>query len=515
MRAVEPHVLDAIVRALDPRGLQTRGDVLGHLGEDGDLALDGFLLLAVLHVPANILDESLLGPIVHDTFPERARGVEILGADFTQERDRSAGKVAMQTVQVDGALLELDGLDAAQIVGTRPLVEEGHVAVALEVPDGVAHARLVDGQLLVVDTDTVTVRIRVGEQSRLQDGIGRGLDARGHVSWVEGDLLDLGEVVLRVLVQGQLADLAKGELSLGPDVRHVEHVDLLLLPELFGLLGGHGLHLHRPGGVVALLDGLVEILLRVVGGLLAGLFLRHELGALVAEDVELGVDPLAVLVEQLDGVTEVAVHEAPSVGDASIAEEDHDLVDGLGVLRQVVPEGGGVVHVCQVRRWVALLGVDEDGELRRVAEEEHGSVVGNDIPVAFFSSELDGETARVTRAVVRSRLAAHGGEANRNGALCSLLEDVGLAEILEGFRRLEGSMGTTTLGVDDALRNALAVEVGEEINQMEILQQERAILSYTLNLVRVWHRDAIAGAVHDILSLAVSIDDIAVHAFLG
>jgi hypothetical protein len=39
-------------------------------------------------------------------------------------------------------------------------------------------------------------------------------------------------------------------------------------------------------------------------------------------------------------------------------------------------------------------------ELRWISEEEYGSVVGNDIPVAFSSPELDREASRVTSAVV-------------------------------------------------------------------------------------------------------------------
>ena len=47
---------------------------------------------------------------------------------------------------------------------------------------------------------------------------------------VEGYLLDFGEVVLGILIEGELANFAEGELLVWPDVGEVEDVDLLLLP---------------------------------------------------------------------------------------------------------------------------------------------------------------------------------------------------------------------------------------------------------------------------------------------
>ena len=46
---------------------------------------------------------------------------------------------------------------------------------------------------------------------------------------------------------------------------------------------------------------------------------------------------------------------------------------------------------------VGLEGVDEIRELDRVADEEHFEVVADQIPVAVFGVELDGEAARVAQ----------------------------------------------------------------------------------------------------------------------
>lgn len=155
---------------------------------------------------------------------------------------------------------------------------------------------------------------------------------------VKRDLFDFGEVVGRVLVQRELADFAEREFGVWPDVCEIEDVDLLCFPEVFGLLCCHGLDLERPLGEIAFLDCLVEVFLGVVWGLGGGVFLCDELGALLGFHMELAVYPLALLVDEFDGVAEVAVHESIAVWNTGVAHQDHDLVDGLWVLGKVVPE---------------------------------------------------------------------------------------------------------------------------------------------------------------------------------
>ena len=59
----------------------------------------------------------------------------------------------------------------------------------------------------------------------------------------------------------------------------------------------------------------------------------------MGDQVELEVDSVAVLVDELNSVAEVTVHEAVAVWDAAVAHEDYNLMDGLWVLGEVVPEG--------------------------------------------------------------------------------------------------------------------------------------------------------------------------------
>ena len=74
--------------------------------------------------------------------------------------------------------------------------------------------------------------------------------------------------------------------------------------------------------------------------------------------------------------------------------------------------------------------VVEIGELGRVANEEHGSVVANKVPVAVLRVKLHRETARVSGGVGGSRLASHGGEASEYGGLLSDIgQEFGFADI--------------------------------------------------------------------------------------
>lgn len=202
--------------------------------------------------------------------------------------------------------------------GVRAVVAvDGHGAVSLERVEGVEG--LVDGDLLVVHTETVAVGIRVGEEAGLQDGVGGGLNAGDQVGGGEGGLLDLGKVVLGVLVEGELAKLAQRHLALRPDLGQVKDVPL----ELLGLLRGQGLDVDGPAGVLAALDGLEEVLgvpVRVLGRHLAGFLVGEGLVALVRLEVNLDVDEGAVGLGPLVGVARVAVHVSVRVRGAAVGE---------------------------------------------------------------------------------------------------------------------------------------------------------------------------------------------------
>ena len=67
--------------------------------------------------------------------------------------------------------------------------------------------RALTGSCGVVDAEAVAVRVAVGEEAALQHLVGRRPDPGHEVGRIEGGLLDLGEVVVGVAVEHQLADL--------------------------------------------------------------------------------------------------------------------------------------------------------------------------------------------------------------------------------------------------------------------------------------------------------------------
>ena len=279
--AVEAQVGDAVV-TLHARGfLEAGGEVGAYFAEDGDLAFDDFFFAAGGHVAGDVADEAFFGVFIEDFLPKIAGGVEVFGTDLGEEGYGVGGEFAVDFVEIDGTLAELDRLDGGEVVRAGTLVVESHVAVPLEVGYTVFGSCRVDRKLLVIDPDTVTMGVRVGEKTRLQDWIGRRLDTGYHMGWIKSNLLDFSKIILGVLVELEAAYFAKGKLFVGPDMGQVEGVDLLLLPQFFGLLGSHRLEGYSPRGEFSTLDGLEQILLGVIGRLGGGIFLCDELGALV------------------------------------------------------------------------------------------------------------------------------------------------------------------------------------------------------------------------------------------
>lgn len=106
---------------------------------------------------------------------------------------------------------------------------------------------------------------------------------------------------------------------------------------------------------------------------------------------------------------------------------------------------------------------------------------------------------------MRTRLATDGRKPHSDRALLARLEEVRHADIVQGVGGLVVTVGATTLSVDNTLRNALAVEVGEQVDQVEVLQEQGTVLADSLRFVWVRHRGAIAGGVESILRRGVPV----------
>jgi len=158
-------------------------------------------------------------------------------------------------------------------------------------------------------------------------------------------------------------------------------------------------------------------------------------------------------------------------------------MDRLGVLGEVVPEH---ISILEMGLGVTLLGVDEMRELGWVTDEEDGSVVEHPVEIALLSTDLDGETSGVAGGIGRAALATDGGETDGHLGLGSdILEELDCGDIREGVSRLEVTVGSGTLGVDDTLGNAFSVEVSEKIDVVEILEKERPVDASALSGIRL------------------------------
>ena len=225
----------------------------------------------------------------------------------------------------------------------------GHLAVegVLIRRDG----RTVHGKLLVVDAQTVAGGIVVGEGAAQQHTVGREAGALDGVGRGEGRLLDLGEEVLRVAVQGEPADGVQRIVLVWPHLGDVEGIKAVVL----GIVVGHQLHLDGPRRVVAVSNVIEQILaveVRVIPDDGLGLVGGHGVDALVADEVVLHPGDLPLGVHPRVGVRGVAVHGAVAERNASRAHEVGDLV---GRLRGEAPVVVHHVGAAQARVWQALL----------------------------------------------------------------------------------------------------------------------------------------------------------------
>ena len=79
-------------------------------------------------------------------------------------------------------------------------------------------------------------------------------------------------------------------------------------------------------------------MIRVVARKLGSLRVSESLEAAPNPEVDLDVMEFALSIDKLESVTGVSVHVAVTLWGSTIGEENHNLVDGLWVLREVILE---------------------------------------------------------------------------------------------------------------------------------------------------------------------------------
>jgi hypothetical protein len=343
------------------------------------------------------------------------------------------------------------------------------------------------------------------------------------VGWREGRLLHLSEEVLRVTVEDQLTIGDEWVVPMRPHLRHIEDVPgvLRLIPH------GHDLHGGGPRGELAVLDGLEEVAgggVEVAAALhFSGLHSGEVSDALIAPVVELHPHSLPLGVDPLVSVGGEAVHVTVRGGDTAVGEEERELMDALRHQRGEVPKR---VRVLQIRLRVTLLSVDEvrelyshagwvegvrtggrgcvggdDGkswccsvfDLLRVSDEKDGGVVSDHVVDALLCVVFDGESSGVSGYVAAALLPSDCAEASEDGrSLPHCGEELRSGVLRHVVGDLEVPVGTGPLRVDDPLRDALAVEVGELVDEGHVLEKEGTGGAHTETVLIVIDGGAVA-----------------------
>ncbi|PMQ14793.1 hypothetical protein JaAD80_19100 [Janthinobacterium sp. AD80] len=334
-------------------------------------------------------------------------------------------------------------------------------------------ARRIHGQVLVIGADPVQLGVVVGEQTALQHLVRRVAHAGHGVGRRKGRLLHFRVVIVRIAVQLENANGQQREIRVRPHFRQVERVPARALLPLCQLLVRRHLQLDFPLGEIAAFDGAEQVALGVVGvgtGQAARFRGRQIPDALARLEVPFHVHALAIRIDQAIRVAAEAIHVTVAVRRAAVREEHGDLVQAF---RRMAPEIEHHFSRFQIALRIALLRVDEVGELDRVLDEEHGRVVAHQIPVALFRIKAHGETARIAFRVGTAAFPANGGETREGRRLLAhFTEQFGLGVARDIVRDGKSAVGARTFGMHHALGNALAVEMLEFFDQVEVLQQQ-------------------------------------------
>ena len=311
------------------------------------------------------------------------------------------------------------------VVGSSSLVSvHSHGPISLIVVHS-SSVWAIDGDLVVVGTKSVSVSIRVREESSLEHSVVGGLDSGNQVGGSESRLLSLGEVVLGVLVESHFSDWDQRVVAMRPDLGDIKDIESVVQSFLLR----HDLRIESPRGEAALGNAVKEVLGGVV--LISSRKFSSFLGAqvldtLVSLEMILHEESLTLSVDPSVGVGAVSVHESVSVWGASIGEQNRDLVKSFRAVRPEVPGSVGVLHVGQ---GVLLLGVDEVWELDGVLDEEHRGVVAHHIVNSLLSVEFDGKSSWISISVSAAFLSSHGGESQeKRGFLSNGVQELGLGE---------------------------------------------------------------------------------------
>ena len=351
------------------------------------------------------------------------------------------------------------------------LISVHHVHEAIVVVVVVGAFGGIGGQEEVVSPQTVTLGVLVGEDTGLQKFIVRVMDAGHHQSGAEGKLFVFQEEVIGVSVQHHAPHGVQRESIFRPNLGDIQGIKL----KLIFIRRVHGLNAQGPLGVLPTSNGVVQIL-GGVGVILPPhqhrLIVQQHLHPTSGFPVEFHQRLTSFFVDQHKGVNAEAFDVAVVLGDAQVIEQKGEHVHRLWDVTEKI---GNPPPLLNVVFGVGLQGVYHVGELHAIADEKDGNVVSYEVEVAFARVKLNGKASRVTQGFWRAAFVDDGGETDDDGGLDAWgSQKIGAGEVGDVVGYLEKAFGRGTTGMDYALWDAFAVEIGYFLCELVVFQKDWA-----------------------------------------
>lgn len=420
------------------------------------------ILAAFAESTGDVVDNTLALGVVEDLAEELTsllvvivRVIVSVAADLTVVGGSVPGGMLSNS---DGA----SGVRVRSVILSRAEVSiDAHGTITL-VGVNTGSVGAVNGDLFVVGSESMSVSIRVREKTSLEHLVERGLDSGNQVRRRESGLFGFSMEVLGVAVKSKLTDINQGVVFVRPDLGYIIDIESIL----GSISNGHDLNLEVPSGEVFFGNVIEKIVSSKVfiGGDLSGcLFGSKALDSLISLEVILDKEFFLFVVNPLEGVRRVSVHVSESIGSSTIRHKNGDLMECFG---RVGPEVKLHVGIVSSLLGARLLRVDEVRELDGVLDEEHGGVVTDHIVVAFFSVEFNGKSTGVSYSIGSTSFSSNSRETEEaRSALLLGGEESSLSE-LGNIRvgNFKESMSSSSLGVNNSLRNSLSIERSELVN---------------------------------------------------
>lgn len=443
-------------------------DELRHGGHGSGCVVEQGLLLSLGHEPE---ERTGLGVVVCIIF------VKVPVVALSVYRDGRLAEFFLFLPFTEAVGLVVDGGTVVAVRAHLPVLVVGVVGAA----------RAIDGNLHMVDPESVSLGIAIGKETPLQHFVRGESDTGYHMCRIERGLLHIGKEVFRIAVELHFTHLNERKVPMRPDFGEVKGV----VGGIARLLLSHDLNTELPAGIFAALNGVEEVArgaVAVFGDDGCCLSVRQVADALLANPVELDPHPLVGGIEHGEGVAAEAVHVAVAIRDAAVAHHDGDLVEGFRQAGPEIPVGGGVG---ESGAGVAFDGVVQIRELERVAQKKDGGVVANQIPVAFLGIELDGKSAYIPLRIGGAAFARHRGKAHKDGCFLADAVEEGRAGVARDIvRYTEGAEGPGTFGVHAAFRDNFPIEMSDFLQIPHVLHELRSSRSGGEAVVIVCYRSS-------------------------